>query len=90
MREGSDGVVSATARNSSRAASWPRTITESITSCVFNTRDDYFDYYRNYHAFWKLYGIDLPDSVLKKIYNGNALRITPGLQAAFAAGGAAK
>ena len=55
---------------------------------VFETRDDYFDYYRNYHAFWKLYGIDLPDAVLKKIYNGNALRITPGLQAAFAASGA--
>jgi predicted TIM-barrel fold metal-dependent hydrolase len=55
---------------------------------VFETRDDYFDYYRNYHAFWKLYGIDLPDAVLRKIYNGNALRITPGLQAAYAAGGA--
>ena len=26
---------------------------------VFETRDDYFDYYRDYHAFWKLYGIDL-------------------------------
>ncbi len=46
---------------------------------MFETHDDYFDYYRNYHAFWKLYGIDLPDSVL--------LKITPGLQAAFAAGG---
>jgi predicted TIM-barrel fold metal-dependent hydrolase len=54
---------------------------------VFETRDDYFDYYRNYHAFWKLYGIDLPDGVLKKVYNGNALRITPGLQAPFAAAG---
>jgi predicted TIM-barrel fold metal-dependent hydrolase len=51
---------------------------------VFETRDDYFDYYRNYHAFWKLYGIDLPDAVLKKVYNGNALRITPGLQTPFA------
>jgi predicted TIM-barrel fold metal-dependent hydrolase len=57
---------------------------------VFETRDDYFDYYRNYHAFWKLYGIDLPDSVLKKVYNGNALRITPGLQAAFSAVGQRK
>ena len=57
---------------------------------VFETRDDYFDYYRNYHAFWKLYGIDLPDAVLKKIYNGNALRITPGLQAAYGVGGASK
>jgi uncharacterized protein len=46
---------------------------------VFETRDDYFDYYRDYHAFWKLYGIDLPDAVLKKVYYANALRITSGL-----------
>ena len=46
---------------------------------VFETRDDYFDYYRDYHAFWKLYGIALPDAVLKKVYYQNALRITPGL-----------
>jgi predicted TIM-barrel fold metal-dependent hydrolase len=46
---------------------------------VFETRDDYFDYYRDYHAFWKLYGIDLPDEVLKKVYYKNALRITQGL-----------
>jgi predicted TIM-barrel fold metal-dependent hydrolase len=46
---------------------------------VFETRDDYFDYYRGYHAFWKLYGIDLPDAVLRKVYHGNALRITRGL-----------
>ena len=30
---------------------------------VFETDDDYFDYYRDYHAFWKLYGIGLPDPV---------------------------
>jgi predicted TIM-barrel fold metal-dependent hydrolase len=46
---------------------------------VFETRDDYFDYYRGYHAFWKLYGIDLPDAVLKKVYFQNALTITKGL-----------
>jgi len=46
---------------------------------VFETRDDYFDYYRGYHAFWKLYGIDLPDAVLKKVYFANALRLTKGL-----------
>ncbi|MFL5561883.1 MAG: amidohydrolase family protein [Gemmatimonadaceae bacterium] len=46
---------------------------------VFETRDDYFDYYRPYHAFWKLYGIDLPDAVLKKVYFRNALTITPRL-----------
>jgi predicted TIM-barrel fold metal-dependent hydrolase len=46
---------------------------------VFETHDEYFDYYRNYHAFWKLYGIDLPDSVLKKVYFENALKITKAL-----------
>ena len=51
---------------------------------VFETRDEYFDYYRHYHAFWKLYGIDLPDSVLKKVYYKNALKLTPSLpQAGF-------
>jgi hypothetical protein len=46
---------------------------------VFETNDDYFDYYRGYHAFWKLYGIGLPDEVLKKVYYKNALKITPRL-----------
>lgn len=46
---------------------------------VFETADDYFDYYRDYHAFWKLYGMDLPDEVLRKLYYGNALRIFSGL-----------
>lgn len=46
---------------------------------VFETRDDYFDYYRDYHASWKLYGINLPDTVLKKVYYQNALKITRAL-----------
>jgi predicted TIM-barrel fold metal-dependent hydrolase len=46
---------------------------------VFETNDEYFDYYRDYHAFWKLYGLGLSDEVLKKIYYKNALRVTPGL-----------
>ena len=46
---------------------------------VFETADEYFDYYRDYHAFWKLYGMDLPDTVLRKLYHGNALKIAPGL-----------
>ena len=49
---------------------------------VLETRDDYFDYYRDYHAFWKLYGIDLPDVVLKKVYYQNALRIMPAVSPA--------
>ncbi|MDF1502594.1 amidohydrolase family protein [Roseisolibacter sp. H3M3-2] len=46
---------------------------------VFETRDDYFDYYRPYHAFWKLYGLDLPDATLRKLYYENAQRISPGI-----------
>ena len=44
---------------------------------VFETDDEYFDYYRGYHAFWKLYGMDLPDEVLRKVYYANALKIVP-------------
>jgi uncharacterized protein len=46
---------------------------------VLETRDEYFDYYRDYHAFWKMYGMGLPDAVLRKVYYQNALRVTPGL-----------
>jgi predicted TIM-barrel fold metal-dependent hydrolase len=49
---------------------------------TFETADEYFDYYRNYHAFWKLYGLDLPDAVLRKLYYANALHVVPGLNAA--------
>jgi predicted TIM-barrel fold metal-dependent hydrolase len=46
---------------------------------VLETEDEYFDYYRDYHAFCKLYGAGLPDEVLKKVYYANALRLFPGL-----------
>jgi len=46
---------------------------------VLETADEYFDYYRKRHAFWKMYGLDLPDDVLKKLYYKNALRILPGI-----------
>ena len=46
---------------------------------TFETSDEYFDYYRDYHAFWKLYGMGLPDEVLRKLYYQNALRLMPGL-----------
>ena len=48
---------------------------------IFETQDEYFDYYRKRHAFWKMYGMDLPDEVLRKVYYENALRIIPGLVA---------
>lgn len=46
---------------------------------VLETHDEYFDYYRPYHAFWKLYGMGLSDTVLKKLYYQNALKVEPGL-----------
>jgi predicted TIM-barrel fold metal-dependent hydrolase len=46
---------------------------------VFETEDEYFPYYKRYHAFWRMYGLGLPDEILKKLYYGNALRIIPGL-----------
>jgi predicted TIM-barrel fold metal-dependent hydrolase len=46
---------------------------------TFETNDEYFDYYRDYHAFWKLYGMGLPDGVLRKLYYQNAPRLIPGL-----------
>jgi predicted TIM-barrel fold metal-dependent hydrolase len=46
---------------------------------TFETADEYFDYYRDYHAFWKLYGMDLPDEVLRKLYSGNARKLVRGL-----------
>ena len=46
---------------------------------VLETEDEYFDYYRNRHAFWKMYGLGLPDGVLKKIYYKNALKLIPAI-----------
>lgn len=46
---------------------------------TLETADEYFDYYRHYHAFWKLYGMDLPDDVLKKVYYANALKVIRGI-----------
>ncbi len=50
---------------------------------VLETDDEYFPYYKRYHAFWRMYGMDLNDEVLKKIYYKNALRVIPGLDAAI-------
>jgi predicted TIM-barrel fold metal-dependent hydrolase len=46
---------------------------------VLETDDEYFDYYRKRHAHWKMYGMDLPDSVLRKVYYENALKVIPGI-----------
>jgi predicted TIM-barrel fold metal-dependent hydrolase len=46
---------------------------------VLETEDEYFPYHKKYHAFWRMYGMGLPDHILKKVYYKNALRIVPGL-----------
>jgi predicted TIM-barrel fold metal-dependent hydrolase len=48
---------------------------------VLETEDEYFPYYKRYHAFWKMYGLGLSDEVLKKVYYKNALNVIPGLDA---------
>ena len=50
---------------------------------VLETNDEYFNYYRKRHAFWKMYGLGLPDQILKKLYYKNALRILPSLDASL-------
>ena len=46
---------------------------------VLETRDEYFEYYRRYHAHWRLYGLGLPDDTLQHIYWKNAARLIPGI-----------
>lgn len=46
---------------------------------VLETSDEYFPYHKKYHAFWRMYGLELPDSILKKVYYKNAVRIIPGI-----------
>jgi hypothetical protein len=45
------------------------------TGQVRATTDEYFDYAPPDippQGRWRIYGIDLPDSILRKVYNGNA------------------
>ena len=46
---------------------------------VLESNDEYFNYFRKRHAFWKMYGLNLPDEVLKKIYHENALKLFPSI-----------
>ena len=46
---------------------------------VLETEDEYFPYHKKYHAFWRMYGMGLPDDILKKVYYKNALRIVPNI-----------
>ena len=50
---------------------------------VLETADEYFPYHKRYHAFWRMYGMDLPDEVLKKVYYKNALKVIPNIDASL-------
>lgn len=50
---------------------------------VLETEDEYFPYYKKYHAYWRMYGLGLPDEVLKKLYYKNALQIIPGIDSSL-------
>lgn len=48
----------------------------------FETTDESFDYSEKVpppQGMWKIYGIDLPDDVLKKMYHENAAKLIPGI-----------
>jgi predicted TIM-barrel fold metal-dependent hydrolase len=49
----------------------------------FETSDEYFAYAENPfppQGLWRIYGLNLPDDVLRKIYHENAARIIPGVR----------
>lgn len=50
------------------------------------TYDEYFEYSEKSpqpQGMWRIYGIGLPDDVLKKIYKENAMRVIPGIHDTF-------
>ncbi len=50
------------------------------------TKDEFFPYSEKEfppQGFWQIYGVFLPNEVLKKIYHENALRIIPGIREKF-------
>ncbi|NLV91951.1 MAG: amidohydrolase family protein [Firmicutes bacterium] len=50
------------------------------------TKDEYFDYAPVCRqGRWKIYGVDLPDEVLEKIYYRNAIKLVPELEPMIAA-----
>ena len=60
---------------------WPEIRVEHYWR-FFQTRDEYFPYSEKEfppQGFWRIYGVHLPDDVLKRIYYENAKSILPGV-----------
>jgi predicted TIM-barrel fold metal-dependent hydrolase len=50
---------------------------------MFETRDEYFPYAEDVYppqGIWQIYGLYLPDDVLRKVYHENAARLIPGVK----------
>ena len=55
---------------------------DDTPGCTIETKDFsklYIEYYRKRHGLWRLYGLNLPDEILKKVYYQNALKIFPNI-----------
>jgi hypothetical protein len=49
---------------------------------LLETKDEYFPYADDQYppqGLWNIYGLDLPDEVLQKVYSRNAARLVPGI-----------
>ena len=49
---------------------------------LLETRDEYFSYAENQYppqGLWHIYGLNLPEDVLRKVYAENAVRLIPGV-----------
>jgi predicted TIM-barrel fold metal-dependent hydrolase len=61
---------------------WPETRVHYYWR-FFETRDEYFPYSEKEfppQGFWRIYGVNLPDDVLRKIYFENACALIPGVE----------
>jgi predicted TIM-barrel fold metal-dependent hydrolase len=50
---------------------------------LLETSDEYFPYAEDQYppqGLWNIYGLDLPDGVLRKVYQENAVRLVPGVR----------
>ncbi len=66
---------------------WPETRVRLYWRFL-ETYDEYFPYSEKEfppQGFWNIYGIGLPDNVLRKVYHENALRVLPGMNDKFRA-----
>ena len=66
---------------------WPETRVRLYWRFL-ETYDEYFPYSEKVfppQGLWNIYGLGLPDDVLRKIYQANAVRIIPGLKQKLAA-----